>query len=274
MKGGISMSKFDIKDDFDKNIYRAYNLFSEVLFRFRPEARNLVAKNSAFRNIHQNERCFILGTGPSLGQLTSDQIKKLSGETTFGVNSFYKADIASKLRPKYYALTDELYRNEWKGVFGEVIDKYSDNPPTFIADPRAKNVIESLLIDEQPIYIYAKKYPTNKMSDELTQNTYITSNVVSTCILAAMYMGFKEIYLLGCDYNAFCNAGRSHCYDDEKELEGFSYNLAFFLKYYWITTEFHYLIAKLAKEKGVKIVNLAPDSLLDAYPRMPVSAVV
>lgn len=268
------MNKFDIKDGLDRLIYRAYNLLSDVLFHLAPETKRLVAKNAAFRNIHQNERCFILGTGPSLGLLTSDQINILASETLFGVNSFYKADIASVLKPKYYGLTDDLYWKDWKRVFGEVIDKFSENPPIFITDPRARELIEGLHLVERAIYVYAKKYPTNTMSDELTRNTYATMNVVSTSILVAIYMGFKEIYLLGCDYNAFCSAGRGHCYDDEEELDGISYNLAFFLKYYWITTEFHYLIARLAKEKGIKIVNLAPASLLDAYPRKQVSEVL
>lgn len=268
------MNKFDIKDGLDKLVYRAYNLLSDALFHFDPEAKRLVAKNAVFRNIHQNERCFILGTGPSMALLTPDQISKLTSEILFGVNSFYKADVATVLTPKYYALTDDLYWKDWKRVFGEVIDKFSDNPPTFITDPRARELIEGLPIVDQPIYVYAKKYPTDIMSDELTRNIYATMNVVSSSILVAIYMGFKEIYLLGCDYNAFCSAGRGHCYDDEKELDGISYNLAFFLKYYWITTEFHYLIARLAKEKGMKIVNLAPASLLDAYPRKQVSEVL
>ena len=81
-------------------------------------------------------------------------------------------------------------------------------------------------------------------------------------------MGFKNIYLLGCDYNAFCTAGKGHAYDDKSELAQTDYNLAFYLKFYWITTEVHYLIAKLAKKRGVNIINLTPGSLLDAYPRV------
>jgi hypothetical protein len=92
-------------------------------------------------------------------------------------------------------------------------------------------------------------------------------NVVSYSILAAIYMGFKKINLLGCDYNAFCTAGVGHAYDDKSELSGSTYNLGFYLKYYHLTTEFHYLIAQLAKERGVEVVNMTPGSLLDAYVR-------
>jgi hypothetical protein len=267
------MSMFDIKDKFDKLIYKAFNILSDVLFHLSLKTKKLIAKNKNFRNIHLNERCFILGTGPSLNLLTSDEINKLKSENLFGVNSFYKAPISSILKPKYYALTDDLYWKDWKMVFNEVVEKFADNPPIFITDPRARELIDELRLVEQTIYVYAKKYPTNAMSDELTKNIYVTMNVVSSSILVAMYMGFKEIYLLGCDYNAFCSSGRGHFYDDEEDLEGISYNLAFFLKYYWITTEFHYLIAKLAKKKGIKIINLTPTSLLDAYSIKNVSEV-
>lgn len=274
------MNKFRIKDSLDAAVYRAYNLLSGALFHLDVEARRLIRGNLAFKNIHQNERCFILGTGPSLAKLTSDQIENLKPEVLFGVNSFYKTDLASVLQPKYYALMDDLYWKELSDVFSEVAAKFASNRPTFITDSRARSLIESLSpAAATPVYIYAKKYPITEMSEEITQNVFATMNVVSTCILAAIYMGFKEIYLLGCDYNCFGNAG-GHCYDDEEELDGkkdfdgFAKNLAFYLRFYWITTEFHYLIAKLAKRRGVKVINLTPTSLLDAYPRRPVSDVL
>ena len=57
-------------------------------------------------------------------------------------------------------------------------------------------------------------------------------------------------------------------YDDDKEVSQVNYNLAFYLKFYAICTEFHYLVSKYAKKRGVKIINLNPNSLLDAYPKM------
>jgi len=87
-------------------------------------------------------------------------------------------------------------------------------------------------------------------------------------------MGFKEIYLLGCDYNLFCSKGASHCYDDEKELADLpTYNLAFYLKYYHLTTEFHYMIREEAKSRGVDVINLTEESLLDAYPKKSIESV-
>lgn len=261
------MNKFDVKQKIDNLIYKAYNLFSQASFISNTGVRKLISENIQFKDYHKGGRCFILGTGPSLSEMAIEDVDSLKSEVMFGVNSFYKSKLSNVLRPKYYALVDDLYWKDWSGTFAEVSNVFSSDPPVFITDPRAKQIMDQIANAKSPIYIFSKKYPVDKMSCEITGNIYAPINVVGVCILVAMYMGFKEIYLLGCDYNAFCTAGRGHCYDDEEDLKDFSYSLAFFLKYYWITTEFHYLIAKLAKEKGIRILNLTPSSLLDAYPR-------
>jgi hypothetical protein len=264
------MGKFEIKEKLDNTLYSIYNVFSEVLFHLNPVIKKKLKENLAYKNKHIGERCFILGTGPSLNLLSKVQIDKLSKEIVFGVNSVYKADIVSPIVPKYYALLDNLYWGEWSHTFADVANRYSHQPPIFITDLRARSFSEKASIANQSLYVYSKKYPTNKISEKLDSNIFAAMNVISYSILAAMYMGFKDIYLLGCDYNAFCTAGKGHAYDDKSELKQSNYNLAFYLKFYWITTEFHYLIAKLAKEKGVNVVNLTPNSLLDAYQRFSI----
>lgn len=270
------MSKFDVKDRIDKLMYSTYNCLSELVFHLDSKSKRLVRHNAAFKNIHDGERCFILGTGPSLNTLTEAQVDRLKSEVVFGVNSFYKSAIGSALEPRYYALIDSFYWEveSWNSIFSEIASKYAGNPPIFITGTGAQHFIGNLGLSKPSIYLYFKKYPTNKMSAQITENLYATMNCVSTSILVAMYMGFKEIYLLGCDYNAFCSAGVGHCYDDKEELKDNPYNLAFYLKFYWITTEFHYLTAKLANKLGVRVVNLTTGSLLDAYPRMPVGKVI
>lgn len=269
------MNKFDLKDRLDKFVYKVFNFLSMIVYSLDFKSRRLIKKNVFFKDIHDGERCFILGTGPSLNSLLLQDRQKLKNEVLFGVNSFCKAEISSTLVPKYYALVDEQYRQDLSGFYEEVLQRWPDTPPVFISDYRAQGILEGLGLSQPSVYLYAKRYPTDKMTDEITENIYVTMNVISNCILVASYMGFKEIYLLGCDYNAFCTLGNNgHCYEDSKERETVSYNLAFFLKFYWITTEFHYMINRFAKSKGIKVVNLTPNSLLDAYPRASVSSVL
>jgi len=259
------MSKFDIKDKIDALLYQAYNKYSDIFFHFNFEARRNLKHNLKYKDAHAGKQCFILGTGPSLKNLTESHIQFLSRELIFGTNSLYKADSVSLITPKYYALLDNLYWEQWSHTFGEIVKKYKSNPPIFITDLRAKKLAEQASMSGQHIYVYSKKYPVTKMSDQLHENVFAAMNVVSYSILAAMYIGFKRIYLLGCDYNAFCTSGHGHAYDDKSEVNQTNYNLAFYLKFYAITTEFHYLIEKLARSRNIEIINITPNSLLDAY---------
>ncbi|EOW9309957.1 6-hydroxymethylpterin diphosphokinase MptE-like protein [Vibrio cholerae] len=270
------MSKIEMKEKLDSSLYRIYN--SIVSFRYKNfgGTRKLLTGNTKFKNSHLGQRCFIMGTGPSLLDLKHSQVEVLKSEVVFGVNSLYKSEIGKIVIPRYYALLDNNYWEspEYKSAFNDIRLAYKEKLPTFITDYRAKAFIDDEVLVQDALYICGKKYPIDAVSFDVDECIYGLMNVVSYCIVSAMYMGFKEIYLLGCDYNAFCTYGRGHCYDDAEEVAGVSYNLAFYLKYYHLTTEFHYLISKLAKSHGVRVTNLTSVSLLDAYERKPVSAVL
>lgn len=269
------MSKFEIKERFDKIIYRIFNVLSDAFFFFDKKKKKIIKSNSKFKNIYDGNRCFIIGTGPSINYLSESIISKIEGEVVFGVNSFYKSEKLKNIIPKYYSLLDNNYWGVSSHAFKEISDLYSGKCPTFITDCRAFPVVDPVVSSQDNIYVYSKHYPLSDIRCDLSRNLSISMNVVSTSIQAAIYMGFKEIYLLGCDYNLFCSKGASHCYDDEEELSDLpKYNLAFYLKYYHLTTEIHYMIRRAAKLQGVAIVNLTEESLLDAYPKRSINSVL
>lgn len=271
------MNGFDIKNKLDSLLYVGFNFLSDIRFFLNFNKNDIVRKNVSFKNRFSGERCFILGTGPSLRLLTSDQIENLKGEYLFGVNSFYKADKFKILKPSFYALTDTKYLDVSSGEFSKVFKSYKEEPPVLITDYRSKAVLDDSLSFKGTVFLYQKNYPISNMRLDLSGNSSITMNVVGTCIQSAIYMGFKEIYLLGCDYSAFCNLGEGHCYDDAAELSDLkesSYNLAFYLKYYHLTTVFHYLLRKEADKVGVRVINVTESSLLDAYPKKSIKEVI
>lgn len=268
------MNNHQIKDQIDNLMFYVFNILSDLVFFFRFDLRKLLNQNRKFKNIHNGSRCVILGTGPSLNSLTKSQIENLKNEVTFGVNSFYKAKIADYLNPTYYALFDNLYWGAEKHFFKDILNKFSLSKPIFLTDYRAYKIVEELGIELETMFIYNKKYPINRIDSKPTGNMYIGQNVISTTILIAINMGFKEIYLLGCDYNSFATINAEHCYNDEDEKDYNTENLAFYLKFYALTTRIHYLIAKYATRKKVKIVNITSGSLLDAYPKANASTVI
>ena len=246
-----------------------FNVASDIHFFSKQGMRNRLRGNARFKDLHRNERCFILGTGPSLNGLGRRYIAALENETIFGVNSLYKSTIVQNVVPKYYVLMDNNYWTESTDTFLEVRRNYYDNPPVFITDIRASNFIP---VEAEPILLYAKNYPLSRTRYDLTKSISIAMNVVGFSIITAMYMGFKDIYLLGCDYNSFCSPTGSHCYVDSEEYKQLKKNnLSFYLKYYHITTECHYSISKTAKQDKINIINLTEGSLLDAYPKQRIS---
>lgn len=269
------MSYFDIKERIDRVLYQSFNLASDIAFEFAPRTKHILSANEAFRGSHAGERCFILGSGPSLGKISAVHIDRLKDEIIFGVNSLYKAPVAKDLTPTYYSLLDNNYWGVSSYTFGEVYERYAHRPPTFITAIRALESLNKFAPKANYIVLHSKHYPVDAMRFDLSRNLSITMNVVGASIQSAIYMGFKKIYLLGCDYNSFCALAASHCYDDSQEIEELpAYNLAFYLKYYHLTTEFHYLLHKLARKMGVQIINATQDSLLDAYPMCQLDSIL
>ena len=268
------MNPFEVKQVLDNYIYRSFNLISEIIYYFNFQLKLLIKENSKYKDVHKNDRCFILATGPSISKLESQQIDVLKKELIFSVNSFYKIEATESITPDYYVLLDDLYWKDWSYVFSDIEKKYETKTPVFITDFRSKPFLTSYNKKSDSIFLYAKKYPVDYIDSDLSKNMFIGMNVVATAILSAIYFGIKEVYLIGADYNAFCSQGKGHAYNDDEELSQTNYNLAFYLKFYAIGTQFHYFIAKYAKKKGVKIINLNPDSLLDAYPKMPLNEIL
>lgn len=262
------MSRFEQKDKLDKFLYKTFNIYSDFVFFFKFKLRKYLQRNKKYKDLHSGERCFILATGPSLNSLNDTNINRLKDEIIFAVNSFYKVEKTNEIIPNYYVLFDNLFWEDWSDTFKLISQKYKERRPVFITDYRAIGIVNNLRDEIEDIFLYSKKFPADKISSVLHKNMFIAMNVVSGTILSAIYMGFNEIYLIGTDYNAFCKMGQGHAYNDHSEISQTDYNLAFYLKYYWIGTEIHYLISKYAKERGVKIINLSDQSLLDAYPKM------
>ena len=167
------MSHFDVKQGIDNFIYRTYNLFSNLYFQFQFNIKKSLRLNLKYKDLHKGERCFILATGPSLGDLKNYQITALSKEVTFAVNSFYKVNSTQEIIPNYYVLMDDLYWNSWSNVFNEIESHYSTKAPIFITDMRCRPFINNQDKDINDIFIYAKKYPVDHIDSDLSKNIFI-----------------------------------------------------------------------------------------------------
>lgn len=211
-----------------------------------------------FHNLHKNEKCFIVATGPSL---TTEDLEKLREKKVLciSMNSIYHIFDKTDWRPDYYAADDYRELEESQNKIEKLL-----KGKKFIGDTSEKFWKKSYGED---IYCYHKCYEyyrnrLPKFSDDFSKRSYTGATVTYTCMQLAVYMGFKEIYLLGVDFSyngEDKNSYYKHFYE-EKKLESRGFEQQVRLAY--MSAE------KYTREHGIKIYNATRGGKLEIFERI------
>jgi len=255
---------------WDNIAYSLYNLFAYLCYalvdRFR--YRIILKKAKKLRDIHKGERCFVILNGPSIN---SYDLRPLADEITFCVNQFFRTSQYDIIRPKYYCFWDSniIYDDRFESVRDTF--RKQVKPAKFLFNKKLNGLLPET---EDIYYIYGMHMPTaRKIHDDLGGLSSSFSNVGLFAILCAMYMGIKEIYLLGYDFSprSFSN---NHAYAT-LAVENQIYQQMFInankicgcLGYwhYYLTQLQSYYLRTFADKKGCRIINLNPDSCIRAF---------
>ena len=258
------MTSFELKDLIDSFIYKTYNILSRSFYAINYfKIKKIIGKNIELKDKHKGQRCFIIGTGPSLNDL---DLTYLKDEITFGVNFLYKSEQYKVIEPKYYTIVDEAFYNKGEEYLNNILDETKNS--IMICNYKGKNVVDNCKTKPKDVYyIYQKLFPHKGLTCvDAHKNMTIAMNVVTVCIQMAIYMGFSEIYLIGADFNPFASEKPNHCYTDDSNERDIS--LADELKFFSHAANFHYYIAEYAKKRNIMILNASAFSLLDAYKRV------
>lgn len=239
-----------------QSILRKYNLIKNSKY----------TKIKDLKNTHCGERCFVVATGPSL---TFEDLDSIKDEFTFGMNSGILAYGKTKWKPSFYGIQDEYV---YKKLEHDIL-KLSKSiiPEIYVSSNLYKTFKTPLNYKVFPLNFLDHKMPHKsgfglfKFSDDCYTTIYDGYSIVFSLLQLACYMGFKEIYLIGCD----CN------YRQEKKH---------FLEFGY--TDPHHAIAgdkiicshiefkKFADKKGIKVVNCTRGGMLEVYPRMTLEEVL
>ncbi|MFY7994476.1 MAG: 6-hydroxymethylpterin diphosphokinase MptE-like protein [Bacteriovoracaceae bacterium] len=257
------MTRSGIKAQIDNFLFAVHNFIFDCLLWLNPTIKKHLKRNSELKNKHLGDSCIVFGNGPSLKNFDVSQI---NNKKTFVVNYFYKNNSLNIISPDYYVLLDELFYDEKIDAFDSAVAMFPRSVFLFKTNCLGYKVFSRILASGVKYYL---SYSQSALIDfqihyEQTKNITASVNVVNHCIQTAIYMGFKEIFLVGCDFNSFSSSRPLYAYDignDVKEL-----SLGDELKFYSVVCYHHYALAKLANDMGVKIVNATQGSLLDAYP--------
>lgn len=156
-----------------------------------PEGREL----QKLKDIHKGRRCFIIGNGPSL---TAEDLTRIheNGDISFAFNRIYNIFSQTKWRPTYYISQDE------KMLAG-------------CADEVSKIDAQAKFLPIEMSWYYGIKIPgvtpfhvINReigelpdFSEDISREIVNSKTVAYTAIQIAVYMGIREIYLIGTDHH-------------------------------------------------------------------------
>lgn len=254
-----------------------------------------IRKNVKFHNTHQGERCFILGNGPSLKDV---DLELLENEFVFTVNNFALVENYKKVKTNIHLWADLSFfelREEQKYDHDELIANYQkiaeESPVCFVPDSAYDFIVRNKLDDILDInYFSIFSSIDSKIRPYFDLSKVISnySTVVQYAVAIAVYMGFKEIYLLGCDSTnvvslikcamSIKNEGM-HAYQNDDVNERYKE----LLKHWSMADVFYdqYLLFegfKTLKEecdkRNIKLVNCSSKTLINELPRADLSEVL
>lgn len=190
-----------MKIEFRKKIYRMpyiykicqiiVNINNKVFYSYFNAVKHHDKKLSQLKQLKKGKRCFIVGNGPSL---TLDDLEMLKGEDCFAANLIYKIFDKTDWRPNYYFIQDRYADT------GNILDTL-DIPYMFIGDyywrKRGVNNKNAICIHS------ARSFKGDKVdfSEDITKKVVSHCTITYSMIQMAIYMGYKEIYLIGMDHN-------------------------------------------------------------------------
>jgi len=212
-------------------------------------------------NKHRDEHVFIIGTGPSLNDTDMNLLKN---ETVFGCNTLYEGMDKWDISCKYYTVGD---CKVWNDHYKKVLD-YLGDVPCFVSEEIYRTYPDTLnenclwVKSLPPMWIY------KNFSGDMIQGKFSGDNTIIDCLQQAFYLGFKTVYLLGCD----CSLGHyvedvrddSDMFEKSGGYHGFSNDW----KVRFARSFESYKVCKRAYEhNGRKIINCTKNGNLNIFER-------
>ena len=242
--------------------------------------RELLTRNGVLANKHKGQRCFVVGTGPSIA---AQDLEPLGSELTFVMNAFWEHQIVKTWQPTYYFLSDGIYfdgssqsRQFLRSLCTQVFDS------TFFAPLKYRErVLESdLLPAERTFWLaFGEEFHVPGIKVEKIDFTAVVPSprsVSQLCIMAAIYMGCSPIYLLGLDHDWLAHRGENrHFYsgnsglDTHPKLKPVLSDTRYraIMESQLILWSGYEKLLEISEREGCHIINLTNGGFLDVFER-------
>lgn len=230
----------------------------------------------ALKDAHAGEKCFVIGNGPSLKAEDLDKLKE-KGIFCFASKGIYNIFEETEWRPDVWGVSDLDYIAIKKDKLNEL--------DGFIKLVCAQSIIKCGIEIKNAIYypfIQAERTP-KFFNQDVTRGIHFYGMITGKLINFAVYMGFKEIYLLGCDHSLPIKTDEngkkvvdtsknlhfgSNYYSSEEEQQRAYMNILNAEKELQYATDSFKDIKYFCDQLDIKIYNATRGGELEVFPRV------
>ena len=235
----------------------------------------LLKKNKKLKDSAQDvKRCFILATGPSI---QTQNLGILENEYCISVSNFFVHPLFNTIKPHYHifaATHPPITKEQIKSWWTDAEQQMKHPKPSVLLYAADKKIVQEYnLFPGREIIYYANggRYPV-----DFTSLIPPVQTVVHIAIYLAIYIGIKEVYLLGCEHSWLRHFGESKHFYQEKQHAFTRANYSEWseikdmgeeFKTYVSLWDIYRKIRQQAFKNDVMIYNATPESMLDIFPR-------
>lgn len=264
-----------IIEDWLPPVLNRYLRHSADYFQFlRYPEKEVLQKNKKLKGIGEGKRAFLMATGPSIKQ---EDLRVLADEDCFSLSNFFLHHDIEIIKPKFQffapyhkPLILENYV-EWLSLSDQ---KLPMETRVFLGHTTKQIVQEYNLFPSRTIYyLYLSRFPSLGEVD-ITKPLLSPQSIPLMVLPVLIYMGYKEIYLLGCDHTIWRNYGNfvEHFYDKEQDIRINAANEKVFSPDPLVHCntrinlfrQYKHYVSESAS-KNIKIINLSLDSDLKRF---------
>lgn len=242
---------------------------SHFLFRHSPFFAIPQERLQSLKGRYEGKRIFIVCNGPSLRPEDLDRIHA-NGDYSFGCNRIHYIFPKTQWRPTFFTMMDIGPLADRVSIMRDCpaeLQFYRRDTFTTIRKAGRDNICLLDTLDTPRLL----EHP--QFSDDPTKKIFFIETTTYCMIQLAVYMGFTELYVIGCDNNYSINvlkdgtrvetgvhsyfAGFGNQHDDHATVSRiWANNVAY-------DTAQHY-----ATSHGIKIMNATRGGHLEAFPRV------
>lgn len=235
--------------------------------------KDILRKNLHLKGTRKGRRAFLLATGPSINQ---ENLELLAGEDCFSISNFFLHNEIQTINPLFHGFAPYheplILENyvEWL----RLADKTLPLLTKIILGHSTFDIVKKfhLFPDRDVYYVYLTPHPLRKSVD-LLRPVLAPQTGPLLLLPLLIYMGYEQIYLLGCDHTILRDFKKTitNFYDKKLDIRANA------------TTDWHGIIESLGYVKNTfeqygyyrdlsqngekfSIVNLSRDSWLDLFP--------